>query len=324
VASEAQAHHDLALGYLEAGRAEDAEREFLRALALDPAHDEILLDLAKLHIRGDSLAEAETNLRGYLAAHPRSPLALGLAGEVKFREKDYGGAERYLTQALALRPDDGVAHKLLALCFGASGQWDLARPHLDRAVGLLPADEEAHYWRGRCLLETLHYNEATTEFQEALKLRPEFVKGYDNLGLCYDRLQRFDPAAENYRRAIELDGKLGSHYVWPYINLGSLLNHLRRYDEAVELLEPLAAWDLAKSQAAAVRYHLGRARLGLRQYDKAESELQRASQLDPTLALPHYQMGRLYKLLGKPEEARRELEVFTRLAHPSQGNRSLY
>jgi len=42
------------------------------------------------------------------------------------------------------------------------------------------------------------------------------------------------------------------------------------------------------------------------------------------LALPHYQLGRLYKLLGRPEDARRELEVFARLAQPSQGNRSLY
>ncbi len=152
VSEEAQGHHKLALEYLRAGQTENAEREFLRALALDPSRDEILLDLAKLHIRGDALAEAEANLGDYLAAHPQAPLALGLAGEVKFRERDYAGAERYLNQVLAVQPGDGLAHKLLALCYGAGGQWDLARPHLDRAVELLPADDETHYWRGRCLL----------------------------------------------------------------------------------------------------------------------------------------------------------------------------
>jgi len=324
VSQEAQAHRELGSEYLRAGQTENAEREFLRALALDPSRDEILLDLAKLHIRGDALAEAETNLRGYLAAHPGAPLALGLAGEVKFRQQDYAGAERYLTQALALQPDDGLAHKLLALCYGASGQWEQARPHLDRAVRLLPADEEAHYWRGRCLLETLRYNEAIEEFRETLKLRPEFLKAYDNLGICYDRLQRFELAAKNYRHAIDLDRKLGSKYVWPYINLASLLNHLRRYDEAVELLGPLGDWSLPDAQAAAICYHLGRARLALQQYGPAERDLVRSSRLDPRLALPHYQLGRLYKLLGKREDARHELEAFARLAQPSQGNRSLY
>lgn len=319
-----EAHHTLALEYLSAGQTQNAEREFLRALALDPGRDEILLELASLHLRGDSLGEAERNLREYLAAHPGSSLALGLAGEVRFREKDFVGAERYFERAVGLAPDDGIAHKLLALCYGARGRWDLARPHLDRAANLLPRDEEAHYWRGRSLLETAHYDDAISEFRETLKLRPGYLKAFDNLGVCYDQLQRFDMAVENYRQAIELDRKLGARYVWPYINLASLLNHLRRYAEAAELLAPVESWDAQNPQAAAIHYHLGRARLGLKEYDEAERELLRSTQLDPALALPHYQLGRLYKLAGKPDESRRQLEIFSSLARPSEGNRSLY
>ena len=324
LSSEARSHYELATEHLRAGQVVQAEREFLRALALDPSRDEILLDLAKLHIRGDALAEAETNLRQYLAAHPEAPLALGLAGEAKFRERDYAGAERYLTQALALQPDDGLAHKLLALCFAARGRWDLARPHLDRAAALLPRDEESHYWRGRCLLETAHYDEAISEFLKTLQLRPDFLKAYDNLGVSFDQLQRFEQAVGYYRQAVELDRKLKAQYIWPYINLASLLNHLRRYHEAAALLEAVVDWKMENAQAAAIHYHLGRARLGLGQYDKAEQELRRATGLDPALALPHYQLGRLYKLTVKPDEARDEFEIFSRLARPSAGNRSLY
>src|SRR2546426_9850557 len=74
---------------LEAGRLEDAEREFFRALALDPTRDEVLIDLARLHIRVRAFKESEEELRSYLRAHPDAPLALGLAGEVKFRERDF-------------------------------------------------------------------------------------------------------------------------------------------------------------------------------------------------------------------------------------------
>lgn len=317
----AQSHHELAQQYLRAGRMEEAEREYLAALALDPTRDEILLELAKLHIRGNSLAEAEQNLRAFLSAHPESPLALNLAGEVKFRQKDFAAAEKYLLRRLAISSDDGISHKLLALCYGARDRWDLARPYLDRAVELSPIDEEAHYWRGRCLLETAHYQEAIAEFHGTLRLRPDYLKAYDNLGVCYDQLQKPDLATENYRRAIELDRKLGTRYVWPYLNLGSLLNHLKRYDEAIGLLQQVVEW---QPESAAGHYHLGRAQFGLKQYTAAEAALLKASKLDPSLALPHYQLGRLYKTLGKTAEAREQLAIFSKLARPSEGNRALY
>ena len=189
---------------------------------------------------------------------------------------------------------------------------------------MLPRDEESHYWRGRYLLETAHYDEAISEFRETLQLRPDFLKAYDNLGVCFDQLQRFEQAVGYYRQAVELDRKLKTQYIWPYINLASLLNHLRRYNEAAALLGPVVDWKMQRAQAAGIRYHLGRARLGLGQYDTAEQDLRRATELDPSLALPHYQLGRLYKLTAKPDEARDEFEVFSRLAQPSAGNRSLY
>ncbi len=304
-----------------AGRLDEAERAFLRALTLDPSLDDILLDLARLHIHGREWRESEKDLQRYLGAHPRSPLALGLAGEVKFREHDFRGAEKYLREVLAITPDDGMAHKLLALCYGAENRWEDALPHLDQAVNLRPRDEEARYWRGRALLEGGKYQPAIVEFEEALKLRPDYLKAFDNIGLCYDRLSQYELALENYRRAIELDRKLGTRYVWPYVNLASLLNHLRRYHETVELLEPVVEWE---PRSAAVAYHLGRARLALGQLERAEGDLLRASRLDPSLALPHYQLAEVYKRQGKSEAARRQLELFSKLAVPSEGNRTLY
>ena len=99
VSEDAQSHYEAAQAHWRAGQTQEAEREFLRALALDPSRNEILLDLAKLHIRGNALTEAEQNLRGYLKANPESSLALALAGEVKFRQKDFAAAEKYFRES---------------------------------------------------------------------------------------------------------------------------------------------------------------------------------------------------------------------------------
>ncbi len=186
--SSARTHEDSGRQLLEEGRLAEAERELLTALALDPSRSEILLDLARLHVRGRALPEAAQELEKYLRTHPDSVTALGLAGEVKFRGGDFKSAEGYLARTLQLKPGDGIAHKLLALCYGAENRWEDARLHLDRAVLLLPQDEETHYWRGRALFEGGHYREAIAEFEKTLEIRPEYLKAYDNLGLCYDRL----------------------------------------------------------------------------------------------------------------------------------------
>ncbi len=47
LSSEARAHYELATEHLRAGQVVQAEREFLRALALDPSRDEILLDASR-------------------------------------------------------------------------------------------------------------------------------------------------------------------------------------------------------------------------------------------------------------------------------------
>jgi tetratricopeptide (TPR) repeat protein len=321
LAEQARSHLEIGRQDVKAGRPGDAEKEFLRALSLDPRLGEVLLDLTKLHILHGAWRDAEQNINAYLKSHPESPLALGLAGEVRLRERDFGGAEHYLTEVLRIKPDDGMAHKLLGLCYGAQDRWALAGPHLDRAVALLPEDEEARYWRGRCLFELGKYAQAIGDFREVLRIRPGMLKAYDNLGLCYDRLSRFDLAMENYRQAIKLDRLQNSHYVWPYVNLASLLNHFHHYNDVVMLLEPVAKWE---SRSAAVYYHLGRARLGLRQFELAEGNLSLASRLDPSLALPHYQLAQLYRQENKPGKFREQIEIFSSLAVPSEANRSLY
>jgi Flp pilus assembly protein TadD len=47
--------------------------------------------------------------------------------------------------------------------------------------------------------------------------------------------------------------------------------------------------------------------------EDAARELVRASELDPQYAEPHYALGRVYRRLGRQDEARQALAVFRQL-----------
>ena len=100
-----RAHSHAGFNDLQAGRLGDAEREFLRALSLDPEHAGALLGLGVVATRRKQWSEAETLLRRSLAAdgtlidaHRRLAGVLARRGEF---DEAISAYERSLTLAMA-------------------------------------------------------------------------------------------------------------------------------------------------------------------------------------------------------------------------------
>ena len=133
------------------------------------------------------------------------------------------------------------------------------------------------------------------------------MKAYDNLGLCYEALGRFDEAERSFEEALRLNRAEKARSPWPALNLGLLLRRLDRPEAAEARFRESLAADPRFPQA---RYQLGVALEGRGLVAEAITELNEAARLDPDYAEPQYALARLYRRSGDKERADRALERF--------------
>jgi tetratricopeptide (TPR) repeat protein len=144
------------------------------------------------------------------------------------------------------------------------------------------------------------------------------MKAWDNLGLDYDALGRFDEAVHAFEEAIRLNDEQKTKSPWPSLNLGLLLTRLDRLDEAETRFRGSLACDPAFSLA---HYHLGLILEKKGRVGEAVAELEEAARLDPASAEAQYALARLYRRGGDTEKADRALQRFEQIKKERDGKR---
>src|SRR5262252_10551351 len=182
--SNAIIHHDLGLACLEVGRAPDAIAALQRAVACDPRYADACF---RLGIALEKLGDISSAIVAYDRATQLSPSlpeawfrAGALVHTLGHREEaigcfrraaETGGktrfgrlgaaralitddrdeeAERVLRKALAVDPDNALAHDLLGNLLAESGRFEEARDSFVRAVTLAPLLAGSYYDLVRC------------------------------------------------------------------------------------------------------------------------------------------------------------------------------
>ncbi len=180
---------------LKAGLLSEAEREFLRVLALD---------------KENSLAH----------------FALGITCYQLDRLAD---AERYLTEAISLNPDFLPAHNNLALVYKAMGHADRAMTALRRALTIEPRYVDANYNLALIQEESGERHNAIASYRQVLALNPNFLRAHTNLGLLL-RAAGDNLAALGHLNIVATQT---SQDVSALVNLVLVLTDLARYADAI-------------------------------------------------------------------------------------------
>jgi len=89
------------------GRADDALKEYLRAIEADPDHEPLYFRVAGLRASRNDFEGAEAILRTIAERHPRSPEPLRALARVKLAARKPGEAMDFLRSALDLAPRNG-------------------------------------------------------------------------------------------------------------------------------------------------------------------------------------------------------------------------
>ena len=169
----------------EAGKYEEAVRNFAEAVKRDPNSPEARFALAQGLTKTDKPAEAIRELQQLLMAHnPTEELKIWsyyLMGNAHADLAQYKKAIEKYQQAIKLKPDLSKPHYNLGLAYAASDQLPAAAAEFNQAAQLKPDYAEAHYNLGVAYLQLGKENEAREQQRILLKLSPELALKLDAL-----------------------------------------------------------------------------------------------------------------------------------------------
>ncbi|HUE69932.1 MAG TPA: tetratricopeptide repeat protein [Pirellulaceae bacterium] len=299
---------------------EDAGQSLLRqAQQRFPDDFWINLDLANsLHDTKDY----EGAVRFYTAAvaiRPSASAAHNNLGNVLHDQKRLDEAEACYRHAIELDPTYATAHNNLSYVLSKQKKLDEAEASCRRAIELDPTYANAHTKLGDVLSEQKKLDEAEACHRRAIELDPNLAPAHNNLGIVLSKQKKPDEAEACYRRAIELDPNLAP----AHNNLGIVLRDQKKLDEAEASCR--RAIELDPNDAFA-HNNLGNVLHDQKRLDEAEACYRPAIERDPTNATAHNNLGKMLHDQKKLDEAeacyRRviELDPNYAAAHYNLGN----
>jgi tetratricopeptide (TPR) repeat protein len=279
---------------------------------------------------------------------PSYALAFNLAG-VYLLKKEPAKALEYYDQALTLNPQSLVALQQAGAITEDRGELEHALSYWMRAKKLAPDNPEILLGFGRVCLKMDLLEDAEPALTKAVSLRPEASYQYTlaaaKVGkkqfaaaqtLIESLVQRkphspqlqyalgsvlyleghLDEAASHLRESVRLQ----PDQLAPYYYLALVDRDQGRDADAVQRLQTLLQRYPEHALSCEV---LGGLLMSAHRYPEAESNLEKAVQLNPKSVKANYQLGLLLSRMGKKEEADKRLEIAKSLRTEDETNSRL-
>ncbi len=169
---------------------------------------------------------------------------------------DWTGAESEYKQALALNPNDALAHDSYGMFLALMRRFDEALVHIKRAQELDPLSLYISKHLGTYFLFTSQYDRALEQLQRTLELDPNFVMTYYDIGWAYAQKGMYPEAAAQFQKMRDLDKDSSGALA----GLGYTFALEGRQDEAkkiIKQLEDMSARQSVASDIASIYAGLG-------------------------------------------------------------------
>jgi tetratricopeptide (TPR) repeat protein len=285
-------HYDAARTFELGGDQERAAVEYKAFLA------EALRRIANAHASAEDFSMACEYFDQAVALAPEnSDLHLDYA-VLRMRQKRLDDAKAQLEQALKAAPDNAKAHALLGRVLVNQEDYKGAKPHLEAAVVAAPSFETGYYL-GIAYIKLNDLPHAELLFNEMAIGLGDTAQLHMLFGRAYRQGEYLDHTVEEFKKAIAKDPKT------PQVHYFLGMAYLDRDNESgfPEAIPEFQAE--LKNNPIDSRSHYMLGYIAFKQHDgrTAESELLRASQLDPQNPDPLAYLGQLYSDNNRLAEA---------------------
>jgi len=231
------------------GRADEAIDAFRRAVALDAGQVDARVNLATLLEFAGRLDEAAEAYAEAAAVHPQPAGLRHAQGLTLWRLGRTAEAVAALRQAVELEPGALGTLNDLGVVLEADGRLAEAMDAYDRVLAVQPDYAEALNNRGLALMQLDRLGEALDSYDAAVAFKPGYTLAWFNRGDALCALGRFEEALESLNRALAADPA----YADAWVRRGDMLGYLRRIPEAQAAYARAAGLDPANPRA---RFHL--------------------------------------------------------------------
>lgn len=295
------------IGLLEARQQHfrEAVPYYRKALAINPNVPGLRLNLALALFKGGQIKEAipefEILRRG---AQPKSPDALRftvLIGMGYYGLADYPHAASNLKEAADADPNNLELLLALEQSYLWSRQFKYVLDVYHQILTLNPDSAEADMVAGEALDEMKDNAGATEMFRSAVKADPKQPNAHFGLGYLLWTQKQYPEASREFQAELANDPK----HVQAMLYLADADIQMNQIDDAEPLLQTTVKIDptipLAHLDLGIVASNAGRNDEALREFLLAEKKM-------PDDVNVHWRLARLYRLLGKKEQAKAEFD----------------
>jgi len=299
---------------------------------LGPAYN----NLGALYFRQHDYPKAAAILERGLQVNSGMPSASALLGISLFEMGEYGKARPRLEAALKANANDTNAQMFLAKDLTKLGNYEAAADELRRLAGREPKNQEAWY-----LLAKSYMKLSEQSLAKMNAIDPQSVLAHELSGEMMEAMNNYDGAIVELKKAVDIAPKQpGTHY-----RLGDAYWTLSQWDSAAEQFqaeltvdpgncmararignivlqkngsaeEAMATIDKAISMCPSLtdaRVDRARALVKLNRQAEAVTELEAAVKAEPAEPSTHFLLAKVYRALGRTEEAQAEMQTYSKL-----------
>jgi tetratricopeptide (TPR) repeat protein len=284
----------------------------LLVIVAAPKNTDALLLLAKTEIYLKDYANAKIHLAQTEKLQPNLGELLYVKSLLESEQGNNVQSLELLEKSLAENPNNTDVLAQFVVTAMRANQSGKAVRAAEKLLNLQPENPEYLYLFGAASLQNNNLSVAESSLKKFLEARPDDSRGCVALGLVFAaQPEKITEARNQMQHCIEINP---NNYEATY-QLGLSYKTAGETPKAVEYLEKTV--NLAPENAAALR-DLGAVYLQTGAEVQARVVLEKAVALNPNDADTHFQLSRLYNLLGERELAKKHLEIFQKLKNPKK------